>query len=144
MPEDETYILDICDKVLIHKSCRQHRFSFLLGDANKKGTRRKLPVDAFYPCLNLVLEYREKQHSEPVKIFDRRETISGCTRGEQRRKYDQRRRDVLAEPEHGLCLVEFDYSEFAHRANKRLIQNEQDDTEIVKRKLQNYINNGVQ
>lgn len=138
MSRDENYILDICDRILRHESCRQHRFSFLLGDPNKNGARRKLPVDAFYPRLNLVIEYREKQHSEPVKIFDSRETVSGCSRGEQRKKYDQRRRDVL--PEYDIRLIEFDYSEFAHRANRRLIQNEQDDIEIVRRKLQNYIN----
>ena len=137
MPEDEKYILDICDEVLTHKSCRQHRFPFLLGDPNKKGNRRKLPVDAFYPCLNLVIEYREKQHSEPVTLFDKRETVSGCSRGAQRKIYDQRRREIL--PEHGIRLIEFSYDEFEYRGNKRLVRNERKDLELVRRKLQNYI-----
>ncbi|WP_309751901.1 hypothetical protein [Novosphingobium sp.] len=44
-----------------------------------------LPVDAWYPELALVIEYRERQHSEAVKFFDQRETVSGVGRGEQRR-----------------------------------------------------------
>ena len=60
---DESYVIDLCDELLGITASRQHRFEFLKGDA---GT--KLPVDAYYKPLNLVIEYREKQHSEQVKI----------------------------------------------------------------------------
>ena len=50
--------------------------------------------------------------------MDRRLTVSGCLRGEQRRRYDERRRVVL--PLHGIRLVELDYSMFAHDGRKRL------------------------
>jgi hypothetical protein len=53
---DETYVLDICDRVLGVSGIRQHRFAFLQDD-----TGTPLPVDAYYPELSLVIEYRERQ-----------------------------------------------------------------------------------
>ena len=87
---DELYVIDLCDQVLNLKAIRQHRFDFLLGDPGKTGRCTPLPVDAWYPELKLVMEYREKQHTESVKIMDQRMTVSGVTRGEQRRIYDER------------------------------------------------------
>lgn len=87
---DEAYIIDLCDEILGIKASRQHYFDFLTGD-----TGRKLPVDAFYERLNLVVEYCEKQHTEAVGFFDKRITASGISRGEQRKKYDERRRVLL-------------------------------------------------
>ncbi len=129
---DEFYILKLCDKVLKREASRQHRFDFLRGD-----TGRKLPVDAYYDDLKLVIEYRERQHLESVKLFDMRMTISGVSRGEQRAKYDELRCQEI--PKNGLYLVELSYSDFAHASNKRLKQNEQEDTQIIKEKLQIYI-----
>jgi hypothetical protein len=125
---DEHYILDLCDEILGTKGIRQHRFEFLKGDS---GT--KLPVDAYYPSLNLVIEFKEKQHTEEVKFFDKRETVSGVGRGEQRKIYDQRRRDIL--PQHGINLIEFDYSEFEHTSGKKLIRNKMEDVKVIKTKL---------
>lgn len=76
---DEQYVINHCDRLLRMKAQRQHRFEFLRGDPGKNGKRSTLPVDAFYPELNLVIEYREIQHSKPVTIFDERLTCSGCT-----------------------------------------------------------------
>jgi hypothetical protein len=103
---DEDYVIDLCDQLLDAKASRQHRFDFLRGDPGRNGLCRKLPVDAYYPELNLVIEYRETQHFEAVKHFDKpdRLTCSGCTRSEQRRLYDQSRKDVLHE--RGIKLVE--------------------------------------
>lgn len=115
---DEHYVIDLCDEVLSAEAVRQHRFPFLTGDPGRNGICHRLPVDAFYPSLKLVVEYRERQHREPVKVMDRRWTISGCTRGEQRRRYDERRRIVL--PRHGIELVELNYSMFSHDSRNRL------------------------
>lgn len=128
---DEAYILDVCDKVFGMNGIRQHRFDFLRGD-----TGRKLPVDFYYPTLQLVIEYREKQHSEEVKFFDKRITSSGITRGDQRKKYDELRRTEI--PKNGLQLIEFNYSEFAHTTGKRLLRNLEDE-KIIRKKLKNYI-----
>ncbi|WP_287368879.1 hypothetical protein [Thauera sp.] len=128
---DEVYVLNLCDGVLHSPSERQHRFAFLLGD-----TGRKLPVDAYYPRLALVIEYHERQHSEAVPFFDRRLTVSGVPRGLQRAIYDQRRRDVL--PQHGIQLVEFSVKEFA-RQGRRLRRREVEDIEVIRQKLGHYI-----
>ena len=129
---DESYVVDLCDEVLQLKALRQHRFDFLKGDA---GT--KLPTDAYYPSLNLVVEFREKQHTEEVIFFDRRQTVSGMGRGEQRKLYDQRRRDIL--PKHGIALVELDYELFEHTRNKKLIRNKESDLKVVKNALSKYM-----
>lgn len=134
---DEIYILNLCDSLLCQQSLRQYRFSFLRGDGSNGKEGRKLPVDAYYPDLNLVIEYYERQHSESVPFFDKKITAFGITRGEQRKLYDQRRRNEL--PNHGIKLLEFDYSEFAHKRNRRLLRSEADDLIVIQQKLQQYI-----
>ena len=116
---DEAYVIDLCDRALRHIANRAHRFSFLLGD-----TGNSLPVDAYYPGINLVIEYHERQHTEAVPCFDQRRTASGVSRGEQRALYDQRRREEL--PKHGITLVEFDYRDFPHDRRRRLKRTPQD------------------
>ena len=125
---DESYIIDLCDEALGLVASRQHKFVFLTGDA---GT--KLPVDAYYKELALVIEYRERQHTEEVKFFDRRNTVSGVSRGEQRRIYDQRRRDVL--PVHDITLIELNYSDFEYTSSKKLLRRRKEDLEVIRHKL---------
>jgi hypothetical protein len=127
LDKDEHYVLDLCDEVLNNTASRQHHFDFLLGDA---GT--KLPVDAYYASLNLVVEFREKQHTEEVKFFDKpnKMTVSGVHRGEQRKLYDERRRKVL--PENGIKLVEISYTDFSYDNSKQIIRNREKDIKVVK------------
>lgn len=120
---DEHYVIDLCDEILGCKASRQHRFDFLKGDA---GT--SLPVDAYYPELNLVVEYYESQHTELTPFFDNKKTVSGVSRGEQRRIYDQRRKDVL--PKHGIRLVIISYTDFGN--TKKLERNHDYDFNVVK------------
>lgn len=120
---DEDYVINLCDVILEQTAKRQHRFDFLLGD-----TGAKLPVDAYYPVLNLVIEYRERQHTESVKFWNRL-TASGIPRDEQRARYDQRRREVL--PQHGIRLVEISYSDFKYDGHKRLLRLAEDDKKVV-------------
>lgn len=134
---DEHYILNLCDEILNQKASRQHKFEFLLGDPDKNGTCRKLPVDSFYQELNLVIEYRELQHSEAVPHFDKPnvKTVSGVSRGEQRKIYDQRRRDVLKQQE--IQLIEIDYSLFQFNGRKKLIRNKTEDLLILRELFRN-------
>ena len=125
---DEDYILDLCDELLGCRAERQRRFSFLLGDSG-----RCLPVDAFYPSLGLVIEYRERQHFETVSLFDRRPTVSGMSRGEQRARYDQLRRDVLREQ--GIHLIELNVTEFPHNGRKRLRRARTEDVNVLRQRL---------
>lgn len=130
---DESYVIDLCDEILGTKASRQHTFDFLRGDGIPG---RRLPVDAFYPELNLVVEYRERQHFEPVAFYDKDKeiTISGISRGEQRRIYDQRRRDIL--PDHGIRLVEISYADLKHNSRKRLVRERKYDLDVIQRMLQ--------
>jgi hypothetical protein len=132
---DEEYIVDLCDRVLGHQSRRQKRFDFLRGDSG-----RMLPVDAYYPALNLVIEYRERQHSGPHAFFDRRMTISGITRGQQRQRYDQRRRERLRE--NAIDLLELNVGDFPNRGMRRLNRTPDTDTQILRAKLSAYICRG--
>lgn len=127
---DEDYVLDLCDEVLKVKGSRQHRFDFLRGDSG-----RRLPVDIYYDDLKLVVEYREYQHSNAVKHFDKPDklTVSGVHRGEQRKIYDQRRRDVL--PANKIKLVEIDYTDFEYDMRNKILR----DREIDLRTLTNII-----
>ncbi len=134
---DESYVIDLCDEVLGAAALRQHRFDFLRGDARpgKQGVR--LPVDAYYPARQLVIEYRERQHTEAIPLMDRRMTVSGVDRGAQRAIYDQRRRDTL--PRHGITLVELSYADFAHDDHKRLCRRRDEDLEVVRRVLNPWV-----
>lgn len=129
---DEAYVIDLCDQVIQQTAIRQHRFDFLKGDS---GT--KLPVDAYYPSLNLVVEYYERQHSESVPHFDKRMTVSGISRGEQRKLYDERRKIEL--PKNGVKLVVFDYTEFQHTSGKRLVRDTSNDLKVIRKRLNGFI-----
>jgi hypothetical protein len=133
---DEAWIIDLCDEALGQRALRQHRFPFLVGDPGRSGRRTCLPVDAFYPELKLVIEYHERQHAEQVAFFDRRMTISGISRGEQRRKYDELRRTLL--PANGYRLEIFSFSEFAHDRSRRLLRTLQDAT-VVRTRIRSYL-----
>jgi len=135
---DECYVINVCDRVLGLSGQRQKRFDFLLGDPGKTGSCVRLPVDAYYSDLNLVIEYREIQHFQRNSLMDKRMTCSGLTRGEQRKLYDQRRRDVL--PTRGIRLIEFDYHLFGHDVRDRLTRNEVNDDAVVRAKLVDYLN----
>jgi hypothetical protein len=137
---DEQYVINLCDRLLRMKARRQHRFEFLRGDPGNNGKRSTLPVDAFYPELNLVIEYREIQHSKPVTIFDERLTCSGCTRGEQRKRYDRRREVVLRR--RGIRLLKLDYNMFICTSRNRLGRNKKADETIISQQLEKYLGGG--
>ena len=127
---DEFYIIDLCDKILHQKASRQHKFDFLVGD-----TGHRLPVDAYYEELKLVVEYHEYQHNSSVPLFDKKMTVSGVSRDKQRRIYDQRRIDVL--PKHGINIIVLHYSDFG--TTKKLKQNIESDLKVISEKLKKYI-----
>lgn len=123
---DEYYVISLCNEVLNAKASQQHKFDFLKGDSG-----RRLPVDAYYEKLNLVIEYHESQHTESIGFFNKKSTISGVCRDEQRRIYDKRRMTEL--PKHGKNVVVIDYSLFG--ASKKIKRNHDKDILIVKQIL---------
>ncbi|PKQ63989.1 hypothetical protein BZG02_07085 [Labilibaculum filiforme] len=140
---DETYVIDLCDKVLALTSDRQKRFDFLLGDLHKNGKKQTmLPVDAYYEELQLVVEYKEIQNFRPRAGFDRdeeeqdEESTKTVSREEQRRIYDERRAKVL--PEHEISLVVIAYSDFDYDVNNKIIRKEESDLKIVQKALKAF------
>ncbi|ANO17385.1 Uncharacterised protein [Mycobacteroides abscessus subsp. abscessus] len=130
---DEHYILDLCDEILGVVGRRQERFDWLRGDPSPTRPRGStLPVDGYWPELGLVVEFQEEQHSQPSPFFDRRQTVSGVGRGEQRRLYDERKRTVI--PAHGLRLVVIEKSEFIVRS-RRIVRDRARDVDVVRRCL---------
>lgn len=96
---------------------RQAAFDWLRGDPSPARPRgSKLPVDGYWPDLGLVVEFHEEQHSRPSPLFDRRRTVSGVGRGEQRRIYDERKRTLI--PQHGLRLVMIEKAAFVVRSRQ--------------------------
>ena len=53
------------------------------------------------------------------RVFERRHTVSGVGRGEQRRRYDERKSKRI--PEHGLRLVVIDKAAFVV-VSKRIVR----------------------
>lgn len=130
---DEAYVLGLCDEILGRASTRQHRFDFLRGDPSPERPHGvALPVDAYYPDLALVIEYRELQHSEPNPHFDKPGvmTVSNCDRGKQRRIYDQRRRDVL--PANGIQLIEIDIDMLSRGPHNKLRRDYSSDVAVLR------------
>jgi ATP adenylyltransferase len=127
---DEKYILDLVSEILAEPDYRwQHRFPTLLGDPGQDGRRRPLPVDGYFARHRLIVEYWEKQHSAPVPIMDEGMTVSGVSRGDQRRLYD-RRRQTWADA-NGLQFVILDYRGFETDQQGRLQRNPARDRRIV-------------
>lgn len=131
---DEHYVLDLCDEILGIRGRRQQRFDWLRGDPSAKRPRgMELPVDGYWPDLGLVVEFQEEQHTLPSPFFDRRETVSGVGRGEQRRLYDERKRALI--PAHGLRLVVIEKAAFSVWS-KRIARDHTRDLAVVRECLE--------
>ena len=137
---DEYYIINLCNELLDASASRQHKFGFLLGDYHKDGkTRSVLPVDAYYEDINLVVEFLEKEHTESAYFIDKaeRKTISGVSRGEQRKIYELRRRRGLKGKD--INLIEIDYSSFECDSKKNLIRDKEKDLDVLRTLLKGYL-----
>lgn len=133
---DEYYLVGLCNELLNEKALHQHTFKYLLGDFHRDGeTRTRLPLDAFYVKLNLVLELYEKgdETSADSQVI----TVSNVKRSEQRKKYAQRKRDFLKEK--GIDLVEMDYDEFECNEEHRLVRNKEADVKLLKEILKDIL-----
>lgn len=133
---DQDYVADLCDEVLGERSLREHRFDWLRGDPGRDGNARALPVDAYYPQHDLVVEYRERQHMEPVPHFDKPHviTISSVHRGEQRKLYDLRREREI--PDHGFRLVIIPFDALGVDARGRLRRSRDTDIAVIRALLE--------
>ncbi len=134
---DEAYVIDLCDEILGQRALRQHRFPWLKGDPSASGASALLPVDAYYSAHRLVVEYRESQHFKPTPFFDRRQTVGGVDRGEQRRIYDQRREQEV--PAHGLRLAIIAVSDLPSDGRGRLLRERAADLAAIRAILESGV-----
>jgi hypothetical protein len=94
MPRTEHYVVGLLEQ-LLGPAERSKRFGWALGDVSAKTGRAVcLPFDAVWEARRLIVEVDEEQHREATAFFDKpaRLTVSGVHRGEQRRRYDERKR----------------------------------------------------
>lgn len=126
---DEKYVIDLIKDILGLEYEWQKKFDTLRGDPGKKGHMKKLPVDAYFLQRNLIVEYREKQHSQSVNIMNRRMTISGVNRGDQRKIYDMRKE--LWAKENNINFLVINFSDLVHKKSGRLYRNKEKDREII-------------
>ena len=124
---DEFYLVNLCDELLKQKASRKHTFDTLLGRLHKKGkTRTKLPLDAYYEDLKLVIEF-----------FEKKETEESADREAQRKFYDQRKKVVLKKKE--IQLIDINYALFECDENDRLVRNKENDCRVLKDLLKDFI-----
>ncbi|MET0016215.1 hypothetical protein [Oscillibacter sp.] len=131
---DEKYVLDLVSEVLKENYEWQKKFNDLLGDPGKSGRRAKLSVDAYFPENNLIVEYREKQHYQPIAIMDKRMTVSGISRGEQRKIYDLRKEQWARDNNFKLFVIT--YADLSHKKSGKLIRTEVEDISKLMRLIQ--------
>jgi len=133
---DEYYVLDLCDEVVGASGRRQATFDWLRGDPSpSRPLGTKLPVDSFWSSFKLVVEFQEEQHSKPTPFFDRRQTVSGVGRREQRRLYDERKRLLIHEQ--GMRLVVIEKSAFIVKS-RRIMRNPAMDLAVVRQLIDSY------
>ncbi len=136
---DESYIIDLCNKVLEKDAYRKKKFDFLLGDFHKDGeSKTNLPVDAYYEELKLAIMYQPKwTDSENANPKETKKTVSGISRAEQRERYHNRK--MLTLPKHGIDTINFSYSDFSCGDDNKIIRNEESDIQIIRKKLGKYL-----
>lgn len=134
---DEKYVIDLISEILKENYKHQKRFDTLLGDPGRQGRRIKLPVDAFFYDSNLIVEYREIQHFKSVPIMDRHMTISGISRGEQRKRYDLRKEKWAVDNDIYFLVVA--YNDLDYKKNGKLTRNYNSDRIIIKRMIERLV-----
>lgn len=92
-----------------------------------------MPLDGYWVSQQLVVEFKEKQHFEPVAFWDQKITAPGTTRGEQRKIYDERKVGQTAE--HGIRPVHVRQDAFP-MAKGKIDRDPERDLDIVRRLLQ--------
>lgn len=138
---DEKYVLDLLRECLNENYEWQKRFDTLRGDTGKNGRRMTLPVDAYFPISNIIVEYKEKQHFQTVNIMDKRMTISGVNRGEQRKIYDARKEKWAKDNNIEFLVVP--YHSLKHDKNGRLLRHKNEDIAAIRSLVNDLIGDRI-
>ncbi len=129
---DEYYLVNLCDELLKQKASRKHTFDTLVGNLHKRGKgRTKLPLDAYYEDLKLVLEFFKK--NEPTDKLDEKEQ----ERKAQIKYYDQLKKKAILNKK--LRLIEINYALFECNEANKLVRNTENDTLVLRGVLKDFI-----
>lgn len=131
---DEYYLVNLCDTLLKQRASRKHTFDTLVGNLHKRGKgRTKLPLDAYYEELKLVIEFFEKQEDE--KELDEK----AQARMEQIKYYDAIKKKAILKKE--LRLIEIKYASFECDEEGKLVRNTENDTVVLTGILKEFVSN---
>lgn len=135
---DEYYLVNLCDEVLEQKASRKHTFDTLVGNLHKRGKgRTKLPLDAYYEDLELVIEFFEKIDS--VEELDDSKKLNQKEQGRiaQRKYYDQLKKEAIIKKK--LRLVEINYALFECNDENKLVRDAENDRLVLKGILKDFL-----
>ncbi len=129
---DENYLINLCDELLGKEAARKHTFDTLVGNLHKRGKgRTKLPLDAYYKDLKLVIEFF--QTNKPVEELDEKEQA----RIAQIKYYDELKKEaVLAK---SMRYMKINFAQFECNETNKLIRNTENDTLVLKGILKDFL-----
>lgn len=131
---DENYLLDMADELLGQKASRKHTFDTLVGNLHKRGKgRTKLPLDAFYKDLKLVIEFFQKEKN--FEDLDEKEQA----RVTQIKYYDQLKKEAVLNK--SFRYMKINYAQFECNENEKLVRNTENDTIVLKEILKDFLEN---
>ncbi|WP_298426846.1 hypothetical protein [uncultured Kordia sp.] len=129
---DENYLLDMCDELLDQKASRKHTFDTLVGNLHKRGKgRTKLPLDAYYKDLKLVIEFFQKEKN--FEDLDEKEQA----RITQIKYYDELKKEAVLNKK--FRYMKINYAQFECNENGKLIRNTENDTIVLKNILKDFL-----
>lgn len=129
---DENYLINLCDELLGKEASRKHTFDTLVGNLHKRGKgRTKLPLDAYYKDLKLVIEFFKQ--TSTVSELDEKEQA----RLAQIKYYDELKKEaVLAK---SMRYMKINFAQFECDENNKLIRNTANDKIVLKGILKDFL-----
>jgi len=129
---DENYLINLCDELLGKEASRKHTFDTLVGNLHKRGKgRTKLPLDAYYKDLKLVIEFFRQ--TSTVSELDEKEQA----RIAQIKYYDELKKEaVLAK---SMRYMKINFAQFECDENDKLIRNTENDKIVLKGVLKDFL-----
>jgi hypothetical protein len=131
---DENYLIDLCDELLDKKASRKHTFDTLVGNLHKRGKgRTKLPLDAYYKDLKLVIEFFKQ--TSAVSDLDEKEQA----RITQIKYYDELKKEAVLNK--SMRYMKINHAQFECAENNKLIRNTENDILVLKEILKDFLEN---
>ena len=132
---DENYLLNLCDELLGKEASRKHTFDTLVGNLHKRGKgRTKLPLDAYYKDLKLVIEFFQTSN-KPVSDLDEKEQA----RIAQIKYYDELKKEAVLNK--SFRYMKINFAQFECDEANKLVRNTENDIRVLKEILKDFLEN---